>query len=171
MLQIQETNSFVSASALRLCNVYGPGPKLSNPDRGILDKMISAALYGRTITIYHPGTMIRDYIFVSDVARAFLMGSAKFENLKGKPFVLGSGNGHTIHDAFNLVARIATELTGKPTNVAEIDPPANISSVASRDCTADIAPFKQATDWEPHIQLHDGIKITAQHLLENMHAK
>ena len=57
------------------------------------------------------------------------------------------------------------------TNVAEIDPPANISSVASRDCTADIAPFKQATDWEPHIQLHDGIKITAQHLLENMHAK
>ena len=133
--------------------------------------MIFAALCGRTITIYRPGTMIRDYIFVSDVARAFLMGSAKFENLKGKPFVLGSGNGHTIHGAFNLVGRIATELTGKPTNVAEIDPPANISTLASRDCIADISPFKLATDWEPHIQLCDGIRITAQHLLENLHAK
>src|SRR3990172_311723 len=54
----------VKGAILRLANVYGPGPKSSSADRGILNQMIRKALKGETITIHGTGNFVRDYIYV-----------------------------------------------------------------------------------------------------------
>ena len=57
---------------LRLTNVYGPGPKSSSEDRGIINMMVNRALSGKNLTVYGEGKFIRDYVYVDDVLLAFL---------------------------------------------------------------------------------------------------
>ena len=44
--------------SLRLTNVFGPGPKSSSSDRGILNLMVNKALRGEELTIYGTGEYI-----------------------------------------------------------------------------------------------------------------
>ena len=55
---------------LRLTNVYGPGPKCSSEDRGILNMMVNRALSGKNVTVYGEGKFIRDYVYVDDFEEA-----------------------------------------------------------------------------------------------------
>ena len=61
---------------LRLSNVFGPGIKSSNADRGILNLMIQKAVNGDALTIYGDGENIRDYLYTDDVIAAFLAAAS-----------------------------------------------------------------------------------------------
>src|SRR6185369_8459534 len=97
-------SSLVRGAVLRLANVYGPGPKSSSADRGVLNMMIRKALKGEPLTIYGEGNFLRDYIYIEDVASAFLEAAANIDELNGHYFIIGSGTGSTIADAIHLVA-------------------------------------------------------------------
>ncbi|HEX8470180.1 MAG TPA: SDR family NAD(P)-dependent oxidoreductase, partial [Brevundimonas sp.] len=64
-------------TALRLWNIYGPGQALSNPYTGVLAIFASRIANGQSPMVFEDGQQRRDFVHVSDVARAFLLALDK----------------------------------------------------------------------------------------------
>lgn len=75
---------------LRLFNVYGPGQALSNPYTGVLAIFASRLLNGQRPMIFEDGEQRRDFVHVSDVARAFA-DALTLPQAAGGTFNIGSG--------------------------------------------------------------------------------
>jgi UDP-glucose 4-epimerase len=151
---------FVQGVILRLANVYGPGPKSSSVDRGVLNMMIQRASRGDDLTLYGKGDNLRDYIYVKDVISAFLVAGIKMDILNGRYFVIGSGIGHTLKEAFELVIERVKIIAGRTVNLVEIKPPQAQPSIDVRDFVADVSAFQSLTNWEPNYTLQSGIDNT-----------
>jgi len=76
----------VRGAVLRLANVYGPGPKSSQPDRGILNQIVGKALRGESLHIYGEGQYQRDYVYVDDVSSAFVAAEGQLAAFKHTSF-------------------------------------------------------------------------------------
>lgn len=150
------------AVTLRLANLYGPGPSASSSDRGILNKMVEKALQGKPLTVYGDGNFIRDYIFIDDVARAFLAAGAHIDALKGNYYVIGSGKGHTVADMAQIVAQEAARHTGKSVAVEHVPAPEGLSPIEFRNFVADTASFSSLTGWQAEVDLTEGVRRTIQ---------
>jgi dTDP-L-rhamnose 4-epimerase len=106
---VQERTTHIMAApygiegvCLRLFNVYGPGQALSNPYTGVLAIFASRLLNGQQPMIFEDGEQRRDFVHVSDVARAFA-DALTLPQAVGGTFNIGSG-----HD--RSVTEVATEL-------------------------------------------------------------
>lgn len=163
-LKYYTSQGIVHGVTLRIANVYGPGPKSSSADRGVLNVMIRKALKGETLSIYGKGDYLRDYVYVKDVARAFLEAGAHIERVNGQHFVIGSGEGHTLADAFKLVAERVRLKAGQRVSVAHVEPPTSQSPIETRNFVADSRRFTQATGWRPAYSLSEGIDRTVEAL-------
>jgi dTDP-L-rhamnose 4-epimerase len=92
---------------LRLFNVYGPGQALSNPYTGVLAIFAARLLNGQKPMIFEDGEQRRDFVHVSDVARA------------GGTFNIGSGRDRSITEVAKMLAAamgrndIEPEIVGK----------------------------------------------------------
>lgn len=149
-----------NGTVLRLPNIYGPGPLSSRPDRGILNQMIRKALAGEDLAVYSPGTQIRDYLYVADAAQAFLAAPMRRNQVNGRHFVIGSGQGYTLYDAAHLVTERVAQQTGNRVKVTVVEPPFRQSPIESRNFVADARNFTRATGWHAHHQLPEGIDMT-----------
>ena len=76
-------------SVLRLQNVYGPGQSLTNSYTGIVSLFCRLARENREVPIYEDGAMLRDFIFIDDVAAA-LVAAARGPRLAA-PLDIGTG--------------------------------------------------------------------------------
>ena len=77
---------------LRLQNVYGPGQSLINPYTGIVSLFARLARQRKSIPLYEDGLMLRDFVYIDDVAAALLAsidvvprGITRFDVGSGKP--------------------------------------------------------------------------------------
>jgi UDP-glucose 4-epimerase len=156
---------FVRGVTLRLANVFGPGPRSSRTDRGILNQMIRRALAGEPLTVYGAGDQVRDYVYVDDVARAFIAAARHGETLSGGRFVVGSGQGHTIAEAMRMVAARSAAKTGTRVVVQHLEPPGSLSPIEERHFVADSRRFCAATGWYARCNLAEGIDRTLEALL------
>jgi nucleoside-diphosphate-sugar epimerase len=150
----------VRGATLRLANVYGPGPRSRSADRGVLNAMVRRALDGKALTIYGMGEHLRDYVYIEDVARAFLAAATHIGRLDGEHFVVGSGQGHTVAEAVRTVADRVGSRTGRRVEVTHADPPMPLLPIERRDFVADITRFHRATGWSPGVGLVEGIDRT-----------
>jgi len=80
----------IPAVIFRLQNVYGEGQSLKNPYTGILSIFSNQLRMGRTIHLYEDGQESRDFVNVSDVARAVGLGLAS-DGADGATLNVGSG--------------------------------------------------------------------------------
>ena len=147
----------VRGATLRLANVYGPGPRSSSADRGVLNIMVRRALAGETITVYGDGQPTRDYVYVDDVADAFLRCLAEIDQTTGRYFVIGSGEGHTILEAMTLVSERVALKTGVRAPLVHIEPPQPQSPIEARNFVADSSLFTKLTGWHARVNLIEGI--------------
>jgi len=103
---------------LRLFNVYGPGQALSNPYTGVLAIFASRLLNGQQPMIFEDGEQRRDFVHVSDVARAFVE-ALDLPQAAGATFNIGSGQDRSVSEIATELARamgkndIAPEIVGK----------------------------------------------------------
>ncbi|HEY2934918.1 MAG TPA: NAD-dependent epimerase/dehydratase family protein [Acidobacteriota bacterium] len=155
----------VSGAILRLANIYGPGPRSSSADRGILNQMIKKALDGDELTVYGAGEQVRDYVYVDDVANAFVAASDHIAQTSGRHFVIGSGKGCTISEAIHLVAARVKHRTGRQPAVKSIQPPTPQLEIETRNFVADTSAFCRATGWKPETDLVEGIDRTIDYWL------
>jgi len=152
----------VAGTTLRLANVYGPGPRSTGAGRGVLNAMIRKALHGETLTVYGKGDFVRDYIYVDDVARAFLIAGARIDALNGQHFVIGSGQGRTVDEAFRLVASRVALRTGRQVRVDYVTGDRSLTPIDTRSFVADSSRFCRVTGWRAECSLPDGIDRTIE---------
>ena len=108
----------MEGTCLRLFNVYGPGQALSNPYTGVLAIFASRLLNGQRPMIFEDGEQRRDFVHVSDVARAFVDALEKPE-ANGEVLNIGSGHDHSVSEVARELAsamgreEIEPEIVGK----------------------------------------------------------
>jgi nucleoside-diphosphate-sugar epimerase len=155
-------NGWAHGATLRLANIYGPGPSSGAGDRGVLNQIMRRALRNDPLTLYGEGRQVRDYLFVDDAIEAFLAAAANVGGVNGRHFVVATGEGHTLAEAFHLIAARAKELTGRDVAVRSIDPPAGLSPIEDRSFVGDVTAFRQETNWIARTSLQQGIDMTLQ---------
>ncbi|MBI2890644.1 MAG: NAD-dependent epimerase/dehydratase family protein [Nitrospirae bacterium] len=164
-LMLYVRRRIVRGTCLRLPNIFGPGPRSSRADRGILNMMIRRALEGEPLTVYGAGDAIRDFLFVTDTVDAFVRAAAMPDLVNGRHFVLGSGIGTSIADSLRLVRERVALKTGTRVELRQVDPPAPLPPIEARNFIADTARFQSATGWRPTVSLADGIDRTIEAFL------
>lgn len=157
----------IKGATLRLANVYGPGPKNSSKDRGIVNLMIKKAINNTPLSLYGNGEYIRDYIFISDVINAFLSVAKNIDNLNGQFLYVGTGKGHSIADLFNLIVERTYLQTGLRSVIQHVDPPVDLSVIEMRSFIADTRKIINSTDWLPLTDLKQGIDATITYFIKN----
>lgn len=150
----------VRGVSLRLPNIYGPGPKSGSTDRGILNMMMRRALNGGPLTVYGDGSPVRDYLHVEDAASAFLASAMAAHSTQGRFFVLGTGQGYSLAQAMNMVAKRAEAATGRSVELLHVSPPENLPTIEQRHFVADHTAFTMAAGWTPRWGLEAGIDQT-----------
>ena len=166
-LQFYVREAGIPTVTLRLANVYGPGTKVGSNDRGVLNRMIRDGREGKTLNVYGDGERIRDYVYIEDVVRAFLIAGNKARDLSGNYYIIGSGTGYQIVDAFNLVAQRVEQRLGERPLISHISPPEDLLYIEERNFIADTGRFTSATGWVPQVSLTDGIDRTLEYILRS----
>jgi dTDP-L-rhamnose 4-epimerase len=143
--------------ALRFFNVFGPRQALSNPYTGVLAIFGSRLLNGRSPLVFEDGMQQRDFVHVSDVARACLLALEKRRGVN-EAFNVGSGERRTILSiAEDLAAvmdqdRISPRLIGKY-RAGDI-----------RHCFADITRSREVLGFVPQKDFRVGLAELAEWL-------
>ena len=108
----------IESVCLRLFNVYGPGQALSNPYTGVLAIFASRLLNGQRPMIFEDGEQRRDFVHVTDVARAFA-DALTLPAAVGGTFNIGSGQHRSVREVATELARamgkndLEPEIVGK----------------------------------------------------------
>ena len=90
----------ISSIGLRYFNVYGDKQNIESSYSGVISKVISAGIKNELFTIYGDGMQSRDFIHVTDVARANYL--ALFSDYTGV-INIGTGVKSTIMDIVEIV--------------------------------------------------------------------
>lgn len=146
---------------LRLANVYGPAPNNSQAERGLTNRMICLALEGKSLLVYGSGSQVRDYIYVDDVAMAFVYAGACIEHINGRHFVIGSGKGCTIYEMATAVSHVVGEIKGHRVTVENIQEPEGMLAIEKRHFVANTRAYFHYTGWQPRWSLAQGLYETA----------
>jgi dTDP-L-rhamnose 4-epimerase len=94
----------VPTTALRFFNVYGTRQALSNPYTGVLAIFASRLLNGNPPLIFEDGRQMRDFVHVSDIARACRL-ALETRDAAGQVFNVGSGQPYTVVEVAQRIAR------------------------------------------------------------------
>jgi dTDP-L-rhamnose 4-epimerase len=127
----------IESVCLRLFNVYGPGQALSNPYTGVLAIFASRFLNGQRPMIFEDGEQRRDFVHVSDVARAFA-DALVLPDAVGGTFNIGSGHDRSVTE----VARSLARAMGKNDLEPEIVGKARIGDIRHCFCDTTLAQEK-----------------------------
>ena len=138
---VQERTTHIMAApygmegvCLRLFNVYGPGQALSNPYTGVLAIFASRLLNGQAPMIFEDGEQRRDFVHVSDVARAFAEALV-LPAAAGGTFNIGSGHDRSVTE----VARELARAMGKNSLDPQIVGKARIGDIRHCFCDTSLA--------------------------------
>ncbi len=155
----------ISSVVLRLANVYGPTAKQSALKRVVINGMVAKALAGESLTLYANHNCIRDYVFLTDVVQAFLLAGlyAKSKESTSDMFVIGSGEGQTIAETWQLIADRVGLFTNRNVEV-KWDLSVEVGPFEMRNFVADSTRFQSATGWKPQIKMAQGIDLTIEAL-------
>ena len=143
---------------LRISNPYGPRQS-PHKRHGLVATVLHRALTGQAIEIWGDGEIVRDYIHVQDVARAFLYVS----QYKGDFRVMnvGSGVGLSVN---RVVKDIEAALGG--TVISRRYGPGRVGDVPRN--VLDIALIDSETGWRPEISWTHGLRETASWMREQL---
>ncbi|MGN8215075.1 MULTISPECIES: NAD-dependent epimerase/dehydratase family protein [Halococcus] len=133
--------------ALRYFNVYGPRQR-KGPYSGVITKFFAQARSGGPITVQGTGEQTRDFVHVRDVVRANLL--AAMTDRVGEAFNIGTGRSTTIAQ----LAEHVRETVDPDIKIEHTDPrPGDV-----RDSLADVSKANEALDYEPAVELSEGIE-------------
>jgi nucleoside-diphosphate-sugar epimerase len=147
----------VRACSLRLANVYGYGGASINANRGILNVMMERAIAGEPLTLYGNGAYIRDFIHIEDVIEAFVAVILTPAMCDGGHYLIASGRGHTLAQAYATIAEVALERMQRRVEIVRVPEPADLHAIENRNFIGDSGAFRARTNWRPRLDLRAGI--------------
>ena len=133
----------------RIFNTYGP--RMHPNDGRVVSSFIVQALRGQDITIFGSGEQTRSFCYVSDLLAGFVTLMDTPNDVTG-PINIGNPVEFTMLELATLVI----ELTGSRSRIVHMPLPAD----DPRQRRPDITLARQQLDWEPKIQLREGLEKT-----------
>ncbi len=147
---------------VRIFNTYGP--RMHPNDGRVVSNFIVQALKGEPITIYGDGSQTRSFCYVDDLVEGFLRFMQTPGDFTG-PMNLGNPGEFSMKE----LAEKVIELTGSKSKLTFMPLPQDDPKQRRPDITL----AKSKLDWEPKVQLADGLKKTIEYfdeLLRTVHA-
>jgi UDP-glucose 4-epimerase len=140
--------------ALRYFNIFGPRQDPKSPYSAVIPLFITRLLAGERPIVYGDGGQSRDFCFVANVVHANLLASTA-PNVAGRVFNVGTGRATSL---LELLSQL-NHLLG--TNVEPAHEPPRIGDV--RDSMADITLARTVLDYEPLIDLEEGLRRSIEY--------
>ena len=141
----------VKIKIVRIFNTYGP--RMHPNDGRVVSNFIVQALKNENITIYGDGKQTRSFQYVDDLLEGFIrMMEITDDDFTG-PVNIGNPNEFTILE----LAEKVLELTRSSSKIIFKPLPSDDPIQRQPDITL---AKKMLNDWEPKIQLNDGLKKT-----------
>jgi UDP-glucose 4-epimerase len=130
------------ANSIRIFNAYGTRSRTSGAYGAVFGVFLRQKLAGKPFTVVGDGTQKRDFLYVTDVARAFL--AAAESDRTGEIWNLGAGNPQSVNRLVELLGGDVVYLPKRP---------------GEPDCTwADITKIKRDLGWAPRVSFEEGVR-------------
>jgi UDP-glucuronate decarboxylase len=133
----------------RIFNTYGP--RMHPNDGRVVSNFIVQALQNKPITIYGDGSQTRSFCYVDDLIEAFIRLMATEDEFTG-PINTGNPGEFTIKE----LAEKVTQLTNSKSELVFKDLPFDDPMQRKPDITL----AKEKLNWEPSVQLEEGLQRT-----------
>ncbi len=147
---------------LRLTNIYGPRAQLNNPGYNFINFFIGKVVQNQEITVYEPGTQLRDICYVDDAVDAMIL-AAQNDNTAGKVYIIGTGKPTCPKELAQLMVSAA-----KSGSFRMIPWPPERKVLEPGDIILDYSLIKKELSWEPKTSIEEGIKKTIDFYRERL---
>ena len=129
--------------SIRIFNAYGPRVRTTGAYGAVFGVFLAQKLAGKPLTVVGDGTQRRDFVFVTDVARAFLLAA---ESPRAQTiYNLGAGNPQSINRLVELIGGDVVHMPKRP---------------GEPQCTwANISKIRAELGWEPDVPFEEGVTI------------
>ena len=124
-----------------MLNAYGPRSKTSGAYGAVFGVFLAQKLKGKPFTVVGDGTQRRDFVFVTDLARAFL-AAAESERTQ-EVYNVGAGSPQPVNRIVELLGGPVVHLPKRPGE--------------PETTWADITKIRRELDWEPRVMLDEGV--------------
>jgi len=154
LLRIASKALGIPAVIFRFQNVYGEGQSLKNPYTGILSIFSNQLRMGKTVHLYEDGQESRDFVHVSDIARAVVLGLTS-DGADGATLNVGSGHPTSVEQ----VALLLQERLGGKTRPI-ISGQYRLGDI--RHGYADLTAIRACLQYAPEVSLDEGLTRFAE---------
>ena len=128
-------------NSIRIFNAYGTRSKTSGAYGAVFGVFLAQKLAGKPFTVVGDGTQRRDFLFVTDVARAFY--AAAITERVNEIYNLGAGNPQPVNKLVELLGGPVIHLPVRP---------------GEPECTwADITKITTQLGWKQRVPFEDGV--------------
>lgn len=145
----------VDIKVMRIFNTYGP--KMNPNDGRVVSNFIVQALKGQDITMFGDGKQSRSFCYVDDLIDGMIRLMNSRDGFTGPVNI-----GNPIEFTMLELAEKIIQLTGSPSKI--IFKPLPEDDPLQRQPVIDLA--KKELDWQPHIQLEEGLNKTIAYFKE-----
>ncbi|MBI3506675.1 MAG: GDP-mannose 4,6-dehydratase [Proteobacteria bacterium] len=129
------------ANSIRIFNAYGTRSRTSGAYGAVFGVFLKQKLAGKPFTVVGDGLQSRDFIYATDVARAFL--AAAETPIEGECFNVGAGNPQSVNRLVELLGGEKVHLPKRP---------------GEPDVTfADITKITRDLGWKPAVSFEEGV--------------
>ena len=129
-------------NSIRIFNAYGPRVRTTGAYGAVFGVFFKQKLAGKPLTVVGDGSQSRDFVYVTDVARAFL-AAAETEH-DGEIYNLGAGNPQPVNRLVELLGGERVHIPKRP---------------GEPDCTwADIGKITRELGWKPTVSFDEGVR-------------
>jgi UDP-glucose 4-epimerase len=141
----------VDGRVARIANPFGAASGKRN--QGVVQVFLAQALAGEILTIWGDGSVVRDYLHISDVAEALVkMADAPAVAGTMPVFNIGSGEGRSQNQ---IVSAVTALLGAAPRVVYQSGRPFDVPV-----SILDISKARNELSWTPHLSFQDGLRRT-----------
>jgi UDP-glucose 4-epimerase len=135
-------------NSIRIFNAYGLRSRTSGAYGAVFGVFLKQKLAGKPYTVVGDGSQRRDFLYVTDVARAFL--AAAETPMTGHTWNLGAGNPQSVNRLIELLGGEQTRIPKRP---------------GEPDCTwADIGRISRELGWAPEVSFEAGVEQILQNI-------
>ncbi|MFP9116197.1 UDP-glucuronic acid decarboxylase family protein [Flavobacterium sp. RNTU_13] len=142
----------VDIKIVRIFNTYGP--KMNPEDGRVVSNFIVQALKGEDITIFGDGNQTRSFQYVDDLVEGFIRLMNTPKGFTG-PVNIGNPNEFTMLE----LAENVLDLVGSKSKLTFMPLPQD----DPKQRQPDISLAKKELDWEPKVQLREGLTKTIEY--------